>query len=85
LCGQALELADGGALVTFIALDRCVRAKKWEAILVIFYLLDSSLPTTDGMALRAIGAEFAAMNVGMAISAGFANISEDRLDVTLRA
>ena len=69
--------------MAFIALHRSVRAKKREAILVIFYLLDGSLPPADGMALRAIGAEFAAVNVCMAIGAGFANVSEDRLYVTL--
>lgn len=78
-------MAYGRTLVTFVALNSSVSAEKREAILVIFHLLDSGIPAANRMTLLAIGAEFPPVNVCMAIGAGLANISENRLDVALRA
>jgi len=60
-------------------------AEKREAILVILDLLNGGLPTTDGVALRAIRSKFSPVNVRMAIGTGLTNISENRFDVALRA
>ncbi len=57
--------------------------EKRKAILVIFDLLGGEIPSFDGMALRAIGAHLAAVNVSVAIRAVFADVSEDGFDVAL--
>jgi len=84
-CREALELANSSALVAILALDRGVSPQEWETILVILYLLDSNIPPEYGVALRAIRAHFALVNVRVTILALLADISEDRLDVALRA
>jgi hypothetical protein len=68
-----------------IARNGGVSPEKRKAILVIFDLLRGEIPSFDGMALRAIGAHLAAVNVSVAISAVFADVREDRFDVALNA
>lgn len=82
--GEPLKLADGRALMTLIALQSGVCTEKGKAILVILYLLDGRVPSADGVALRTVGAKFPTVNISVAVRAGFANISEDGLDVALR-
>lgn len=43
------------------------------------------MPALDGVTLGAVGAHLAAMNVGVAVGAIFADVGENRLDVALRA
>ena len=68
-----------------IAIDRGVRARQWEAIVVILNLTDRNLPSANGVALLAICSELASMNICMAILAALSDVREDWLDVTLRA
>lgn len=68
-----------------LALHRSVSAEKREAILVILNLLNGIVPTKNRVALRAVRAHFALVNIGMAILTILANIGEDRLYVALRA
>ena len=60
-------------------------AQKRETILVVLDLLGSGFPTLNGMALCAIGTHLTAVNVGVAIRAVFADVSEYRFDVALDA
>lgn len=82
---KSLELAHSRALVAFVALYRSVCTEKWEAILVILHLLNRCVPSADGVALGTVRTKFAPVNVRMAVSAGFAHIRENRLNMTLRA
>ena len=58
-----------------------MRPEKREAILVILHLLHRDIPSLHGVALGAIRAHLAAMNIGMAIGAVLADIREYRLNV----
>jgi len=71
--------------MTVLALHRGVSAEKREAILVILDLLNGIVPTKNGVALRAVRAHFALVNIGVAILTIFANICEYRFYVALRA
>ena len=62
-----------------------MRAKQRESVEVLLDRLIRDIPTGDGVALGAIGPHLTAMNVGVAVRAIFPDISEDRLDVALRA
>lgn len=62
-----------------------MRTHKGEAILVIANLLERDLPTLDRVAAFAVGAELAAMYIGMAISAMRAHILENQTGVALGA
>lgn len=68
-----------------IALNRSVGSEKRKTILVIPDLLDRDVPTLNSVALRAVGAHLALVNVSVAILAVFSYVGEDRLDVALRA
>ena len=59
--------------------------EKRETILVIFDLLRGEIPSFDGMALRAVRAHLAAVNVCVTIRAVLAYVREDRFDVALNA
>jgi len=52
---------------------------------VILNGLDGNLPALDRVAALALGAELAAVNIGVAIRASLADILEDKAGVTLRA
>ena len=82
---QADELAGGGILVAVFALRQLVRAHQRETVLVILNGLQRDLPTLDGVATGAIGAELAAMNIGVAIRALRADVLEDQASVALNA
>ena len=62
-----------------------MRSGQREAVVVLLHLLDGDIPSPDRVALLAVCAELALMNVGVAILAALANVSEDGLDVALRA
>lgn len=52
---------------------------------MLFNLLNGNLPPRHGVALFAIWAELAAMNIGVAVGAILADVSEHRLNVALGA
>ena len=56
-----------------------------KSVLVLLDVLDGNLPALDRVTIRAVGSELPAMDVGMAIGAGMAYVSEHHLGVTLRA
>lgn len=62
-----------------------MRTEERETVLMIPHLLDGSVPPADGMALRTVGAELAAMNVGVTVRASLAHVCEGRLNVALGA
>jgi hypothetical protein len=82
---KALELAHGGAPVAGLALDGGMSAEQGEAVLVLLDGGQVDLPTFDGVALLAIGAEFSSVDVGVAISAILAYVGEDPLQMALSA
>ena len=56
-----------------------------KTILVLLDVLDGNLPALDRVAIRAVGSQLPAMDVGMAIGAGMAYVSKHHLGVALRA
>lgn len=60
-------------------------AHQGKPVLVILNGLDGSLPALHRVAALAFGAELAAVNIGVAIRAGLADILEHEAGVTLRA
>src|SRR5258708_35446383 len=82
---KTLELTNRRAIVAVLALHRGVRTEKREAILVIFNLLNGIVPTENRVALRAVGAHFPLVNVGVAILTILAHVCEYRFYVALRA
>ena len=83
--GKALELSDRGAGVALVAVKRGVRANQWEAVQVLIDLLHRDVPSSDVVALLAIRAHLALVNVGVAVGALLADIGKDRLGVALNA
>src|ERR1039457_5883561 len=81
--GHDLELAVGRVLVAGIAIHRRVRAGQRETIIVLLNFLDRYAPSAHGVALLAIGAQLALMNVGVAVLAAGAHIVEHGLNVAL--
>ena len=68
-----------------VTVDGGVRSSQREAVVMLLNVLDRDLPSTDGVALLAVGAELALMNVGMAVLAALSDVGENHFDVTLRA
>jgi hypothetical protein len=82
---EALELANGRTFVAIFALHRGVSTEQRETILVIFHLLDSNIPSLNGVALSAIRAHFPLVNIGVTILTILACVDEHGLDMALRA
>ncbi len=82
---KALELAHGSAFVAGLALDGGMSADQGETVLVLLDGGKIDLPTFDGVALLAIGAQFSSVDVGVAIGAILSYIGKDPLQVALRA
>lgn len=80
-----LESALGSAFVAGIAVDSRVSSGQWETIIVILDLLHGNGPSTHRVALLAVGAQLAAVNVSVAVLALGAHVREHRLHVTLGA
>lgn len=78
-------MADGGALVAFLAGHRGVSAEQREAVLVVLDLLHGDLPAEYGVTLRAIRTKFAPVNIRMAVRAILSDIGENWLCMTLGA
>lgn len=83
--GQSLELSHCRAGMTRITVQRGMRADEREAVQVLIDLLDRNVPPLDRVALLAIGAHLALVNVGVTVRAVDAHIRENRLSVALRA
>lgn len=83
--GQALELSHRSAGVALIAVNGGMRTNEREAVQVLIDLLHRNVPSLDGMALLAIRAHLALVNVGVAIRALLADVRKDRLGVALHA
>jgi len=82
--GHGLELAVGRVLVAQIAIDCRVSAGQRETIVVLLDLLDRYSPSAHAVALLAIRAQFALVNVSVAVLAAQAHVAEHRLHVALR-
>jgi hypothetical protein len=82
---QSLELPDRRALVASFTLHRRVSAEKRKSVQVILDCAQTDLPSTNGVALRAVGAEFSPVNIRVTIGAIFADIGEHRFHMALRA
>ena len=67
--GKSLVLSDRCIPVALLALHYSVRTKERKSVEVLLDRLNRYLPTEDGVALRAIGAELTAMNIRVAIRA----------------
>jgi hypothetical protein len=85
LGGEALELAHRGSLVAGIAVHCGVRSDKGEAIQVLVDLLNRNVPSPNAVALFAVGAHLALVNVGVAISALRTDVGKYHLGVALGA
>ena len=79
---QRLELAVGAPFVTGVAVNRRVGTRQREAIIVLLNVFDSDCPSADGVALLAIGAELALVNISVAVLAALADVGENHLHVT---
>ena len=64
-----LELAVGAVLVAGIAVDHRVGTGQREAVVVLLHVFNSDRPSADGMALLAIRAQLALVNISVAILA----------------
>ena len=67
-----------------IAIDRRVSAGQGKAIVVLLDLLNRDCPSADAVALLAVHAELAFMNIGVAVLAAGADVAEHGLHVALR-
>ncbi len=79
------ESAIGTVLVAGVAVDGGVSPSQRETIIVILDVLVRDLPSADSVALFAICAQLAPMNVGVTILAALADVGKNRLNVTLSA
>ncbi len=82
---EAQELADRQVGVASVTFDRSVRSEQRKAVLVILHLLRGDIPALNRVTLRAVRAHLAAVNIGVAIRAIFADVREHRFDVALDA
>src|ERR1035441_8607203 len=74
---ESLELPYSGALMAFVALHQSVCAYQRKAVLVVLDRIQRNMPACHRMAALTVGAELAAMNVCVAISAMGAYVLED--------
>ena len=82
---QSQIIPGSRVLMALIALHDGVCAKQRESIEMLRNRLNRNLPAGHGVALRAVRAELAAMNVRVAVGAVLADIGENRLDVAAGA
>ena len=67
--GHDLELAVGAALVAGIASDGCVGTGQREAIVVLLHIFNRDHPSANRVALLAIRAQLALVNISVAVLA----------------
>ena len=85
LSRRRLKLGCGRAFVAGIAIDGRMRSSQREAIVVLLYLRNRNLPSTNRVALFAICSQLPAVNVRVAILTALPNIRKDRLCMASRA
>jgi len=83
--GQHTILPPDHRLVASLAFHCGMRANQWKKILVIAHLLARREPALHHVALRAVRAEFAQVDIGVAIGTVFADIGENGFGMALRA
>jgi hypothetical protein len=81
---DAILAAHNGFMAGF-AFDRGMSSQQRKKILVVANLLAGSEPTLHDMALGAIRAKFAQVNVGVTIRTILSHVAEDRMGMTLVA
>ena len=81
--GKPMNCPVAAPLWQEAAVQRGVGSQQRKAVLVLVDLLDRNLPALYAVALLAIGAELALVDVGMAIGALLAHIRKYRFDVAL--
>ena len=77
-----LEFAIGAAFVAGIAVNGSVGAGQREPIIVLLHVLDRDLPSPYRVALFAVRAQLALVNVGVTILAALTDIRENHFHVT---
>lgn len=85
LCGKALELPGGRALVAREAILQGMGAQQRKAVLVLLHGLQRDFPAFYRVALLALRAELSAVNIGMAVRALRAHVGENQARVTQAA
>ena len=81
----AVELPDAPALVTGVAIHGSVRTDQGKTVLVLVDIVDRNLPARNSVAQVALSSVFPAVDVGVTILAGVANLGENPLDVAFLA
>lgn len=82
--GKAFVLAGGSPFVAFRAVGKGMGSHQGKAVLVVLDHVERDVPTLDGVALLAVSAELAAVNVGVTVGAMGAYIVEHQAGVALR-
>lgn len=82
---ESLILSYGGVSMALLALHHGVRSEQREPVEVVFDRLNRYIPTQNRVALGAVGAILATMNVRVAVGAILADIGEHRLGMALGA
>lgn len=82
---ESLELSRSRAFVAGIALQSCVRPDQREAVLVVLHRTNRDIPSFHRMAALAACSHLAAVDVGVAVGASRARVSEHRLGMASRA
>ena len=80
-----LELAVGAVLVAGIAVDHRMGTGQREAVVVLLHVFNSDRPSANSVALLAIRAQLALVNISVAVLAALADAREDHFYVTLAA
>lgn len=80
---HGFEAAVCTIFVASIAIHSGVSARQWKAIVVILDVFICDLPSAYGVALFAICAQLATVNVSMAVLATLADVGEDHFYVAL--
>ena len=74
-------IAHCGVRVALLAFHNRVRTQERKSVEMLLNRLHGRLPTENRVALRAVGAQLSAMDVGVAIGALLSNVGENRLGV----
>lgn len=77
------EVAVSSVLVASVAIDGGMGSGQREAIVVVLNIANRDLPSAHRVALLAVRAELAAVNVGVAILAALSDVGEYRFHVAL--
>jgi hypothetical protein len=85
-CGRKPQvITNGGVLMALVAFHDSMRAQQRKSVEVLLNRLSGHLPAKNCVALGAVASELAAVHVRVTIRTILPHISEDRLDVALRA